>query len=405
MISKTASLYKQAYRGLSRETWLLSGVMLVNRSGTMVLPFMTLYLTRPEMGYSIEQAGYVMGCFGLGAILGAHISGRLTDKIGFYPLQLVTLLGGGVLFMVLGQMQSYPLICLFTFLLSLVNEAFRPANSTAIAHYSEIHNRTRSYALNRLAINLGWAVGNAIGGLVAAYKYEWLFWLDGTTNILAAILLWIFLRPAKSSDIAKPIVKEPVTSVYRDKIYLVFIVFAFLFASCFFQLFTNMPAYYRNDLGFSEKFIGLLGAVNGLMIAMVEMVIVFKLEGRRAHTYYIGRGILLCGLAFALIAAFKGTPVLALSMMLLITMGEILSMPFMNSFWIARSSPANRGQYAGLYTMAWASAQTLGPILGSQLAGHQGFRLLWWILAGICILTAAAVAWLHRYMQTQQTLV
>src|SRR6185295_554778 len=155
MITATAQTYRNAYSGLSRSTWLLSLVMLINRSGTMVVPFMTLYLTSPGMGYNVGQAGIVYGLFGLGAFSGAFFGGRLTDKIGFYPVQLITLTGGGILFIVLGQMHSYTLICLFTFLVSFVNEAFRPANSTAIAFYSKEENRTRSYALNRLAINIG----------------------------------------------------------------------------------------------------------------------------------------------------------------------------------------------------------------------------------------------------------
>src|ERR1700759_4746504 len=122
MLAATARTYRNAYAGLSRSTWLLSVVMLINRSGTMVVPFMTLYLTSPKMGYSIGQAGFVYGLFGAGAFSGAWIGGKLTDHIGFYPVQLITLFGGGVLFILLGQMKTYPLICLFTFILSFVNE-------------------------------------------------------------------------------------------------------------------------------------------------------------------------------------------------------------------------------------------------------------------------------------------
>ena len=135
MITATARTYRNAYSGLSKSTWLLSLVMLINRSGTMVVPFMTLYLT--SIGYSVGEAGFVFGLFGLGAFSGAYFGGRLTDKIGFYPVQLITLLGGGVLFIVLGEMRSYWSICLFTYLLSFVNEAFRPANSTRLPSIAE----------------------------------------------------------------------------------------------------------------------------------------------------------------------------------------------------------------------------------------------------------------------------
>ncbi|WP_315816544.1 hypothetical protein [Paraflavitalea speifideaquila] len=73
MLTSSLSLYKNAYSGLSPATWWLSFIMLVNRSGTMVLPFMTIYLISPSVGYSIGQAGIVMGLFGLGAIAGGTL--------------------------------------------------------------------------------------------------------------------------------------------------------------------------------------------------------------------------------------------------------------------------------------------------------------------------------------------
>src|SRR6478609_7039436 len=135
MFLSTINLYKNSYSGLSRSTWWLSLVMLVNRSGTMVVPFMTMYMTQ-ELGVGIGKAGFVMSLFGAGAIIGALAGGNITDKIGYYYVQLFTLLGGGVMFIVLGQMKTYGAICVTAFFLSMVNEAFRPANAVAIAHYS-----------------------------------------------------------------------------------------------------------------------------------------------------------------------------------------------------------------------------------------------------------------------------
>src|SRR5687767_5933072 len=270
MLFGTTQTYRKAYSGLSGSTWLLSLIMLINRSGTMVIPFMTLYLTSPEMGFSLAQAGMVFGLFGAGAFSGAYFGGKLTDRIGFYPVQLITLLGGGILFLVLGQMKTYPLICLFTFLVSFVNEAFRPANTTAIAFYSKESNRTRSYALNRLAINMGWALGSAIGGIIAKFNYELLFWVDGITNIAAALLMWLCIKPV---DYKKQEHSHPgpaiAVSAYRDKVFMVFIVVTMLFACCFFQLFTNIPVYFKKELHLSEPYIGFLMAINGVIIALV----------------------------------------------------------------------------------------------------------------------------------------
>lgn len=389
MLTATTKTYRNAYSGLSRSTWLLSLVMLINRSGTMVIPFMTLYLTSSKMGYTVGQAGFVFGLFGAGAFSGAYLGGRLTDKLGFYPVQLFTLLGGGILFIVLGQMKTFPLICSFTFLLSFVNEAFRPANSTAIAFYSKEENRTRSYSLNRLAINIGWAVGSGLGGVLAHINYELLFWVDGFTNIAAVMIMWFCLKPVnyKPSQ-QKDENNLPGKSAYTDKTYLLFIIGVMLFACCFFQLFTNLPVYFKKELHFSEPFIGLLMAINGLIIALVEMVLIYKLEGKRKNLEYISVGILIVGASFLLLNIPGIGAALALAMIILVTFGEIFSMPFMNSYWISRTQTSNRGQYAALYTMAWSAAQTLGPMGGAQLVQHYGFTILWWAVGGLCLIAS-----------------
>ena len=390
MLTGPVSLYKNAYGGLSRDTWLLSIVMLVNRSGTMVIPFMTIYLTQPSIGYSIGQAGIVMGLFGAGAICGGFIGGKMTDKFGFHPVQLIALTGGGILFITLGLMRSFPLICFFTFLLSVVNEAFRPANSTAIAHYSKEENRTRSYSLNRLAINLGWAIGGALGGILASINYHLLFWVDGLTNIAAAILLRYFLAPSPSEDIyiKKESEQKVPASAFKDRVYLTFIFLTILFATCFYQSFTTLPVYYKQSLHMNEFYIGLLMALNGVIIVLIEMILIFYLEGKKQSLFYIRNGTFLIAIAFLMLNIFSSLMIIAVMSMIFLTFGEILSMPFMNSFWISRTVSSNRGQYAGLYTIAWSTAQVIGPTAGAQVVEHSGFRVLWWLIGGLCVVTA-----------------
>lgn len=364
-----------------------------------MLPFMTLYLTSPEIGRSLSDAGTVMGLFGLGTVIGAYIGGRLTDKIGFYNVQLFSLFFGGILFIVLGQITSFPLICVFTFLLSFINEAFRPANSTAIAHYSNTGNRTRSYSLNRLSINLGWAIGASIGGIVATHNYEALFWIDGFTNISAAILLFRFLKPKKITLEKTSLVEEKIpekNSAYKDRVYLLFIALVTVFALCFFQLFTTVPKYFRDNLHLKESYIGFVLALNGLLIVIFEMVVIYRLEQKNKNLSYIIFGLIVCALAFASLLIPGPAKIITLIMILLITVGEIMTMPFMNTFWTQRSNDLNRGQYAALYTMAWGLAQTLGPVLSSFLVDASSFNVLFVVMSLLLLLTALGFVYLSK---------
>jgi len=386
-LTTTRSLYKNAYSGLSRSTWLLSLVMLINRSGTMVLPFMTIYLT--GIGFSLFKAGIVVGMFGAGAIAGGYIGGKLTDKIGFYRIQLITLVGGGLLFILLGQVKSYPLICIFTFILSLVNESFRPANNTAIAIYSKPENRTRSYSLNRLAINLGWAFGGTLGGIIASFNYHLLFWIDGLTNIIAAVMLYYLLEPSDKSVRETVSAIQPLekTSPLKDKKFKIFIGLAILYALCFYQLYSTIPVYYKDSYHMSEFYIGILMGLNGLIIVIIEMVLIFHLESKNKAMHFISYGLLLTSLSFLVYILLPIPMLTALISVILVTMGEIFAMPFMNNYWTSRASTHNRGQYAGYYTMAWSLAQVVGPTGGTWIAGHWGFNSLWWIATAICLIT------------------
>ena len=390
MTNNIIALYKKSYGGLSSGTWWLSLVMLVNRMGTMVIPFMTMYLTQQD-GFSIDKAGFVMSVFGMGSITGALIGGKLVDTIGYYHVQLFALAGGGIMFMILGQMHSYTSICVVTFFLALLNESFRPANTVAIAHYSKEENRTRSYSLNRLAVNMGWAVGGALGGILASFNYTLLFWVDGASNLLAACLLYITLSP-KRNEATEVKIRQPQSvrsSVYKDKGYLVFIFLVFVFALCFFQLFTTIPVFFKENFQLSVFFIGMVMALNGIIISVLEMVMVFSLEGRRSSLHYISAGILLVCISFLLLnISTVNYALLAIVSMIFLTFGEMFSMPFMNSWWIGRSQANNRGQYAALFTVAWALAQAIGPFGGALIAERYGYNMLWYIVGSICLLLA-----------------
>ncbi|HEU4901625.1 MAG TPA: MFS transporter [Flavisolibacter sp.] len=395
MLQAPVQLYKNAYTGIPRPAWWLAFVMFVNRSGTMVIPFLTVYLTHE--GYTLQEAGYVMGAFGLGSIVGGYLGGRLTDRFGFFYIQFFSLFINGIFFIVLGQMHSLWQYALCIFLLSSLGEAFRPANAAAIAAYSNDSNRIRCYSLNRLAINLGWSIGPAVGGVLASISYSYLFWADGLTCMAASFLLFAGLSPSKqpSQAKAKPRKQEMTKTAYKDKPFLQGMFYLFLVGLVFFQLFSVLPAYYKTELNLNEATIGWILAMNGLLIAAIEMVLVYKLENRRSSLLYIMTGSLLMGTAFLALGAGK-TITIAVASMIIVTFGEMFLFPFLNNFWVKRSTESNRGQYAALYTMSFAAATVLAPTLATQLAAWLGFSILWVIDFFLCTFAAVGFYFLKK---------
>ncbi|OKS87377.1 MFS transporter [Mucilaginibacter polytrichastri] len=389
-------LYKKAYNGLSRNSWYLSLVVLINRSGTMVLPFMTIYCTQ-ALNFTIVQAGIIMALFGVGSITGAFIGGKITDKYGFYDVQVGSLISAGFLFIVLGYQTTFISICCCVYVLSVCNDAFRPANSTAIAAYSTAENKTRSYSLNRLAVNLGWSFGGALGGFLAAHNYHLLFWVDGCTNLMSGLLL-LKIMPRSNykkphTDVTHPDAKS---SPYKDTVYLVFILLTTLFATCFFQTFTIQPVFYKTQWHLNEQVIGGMMALNGLLVAFVEMVLISGLEGKRHPLRYICMGVILTGIALTMVNWLPPSVLVATLVIIVISFGEMFAMPFMNSFWVVRTNDHNRGQYAALYTMSWSTAQILAPIIGSQIIALSGYTTLWWAMAVVCGVSATGFFFLYK---------
>ncbi|HOZ83692.1 MAG TPA: MFS transporter, partial [Bacteroidia bacterium] len=192
---------------------------------------------------------------------------------------------------------------------------------------------------------------------------------------------------------------QQIASPYKDKIYLYFIVAAFIYALCFFQFFITMPLFYKDIHHLSERQIGLLMMFNGLIVAVVEMILVYRIEKRwnLYRTISIG-GLLLA--ATYLCLPFIGGFAAFTFIIVLVSFSEMLAMPFMNSYMNLKSSVASRGQYAALYSMAWSSAQTALPILATQTIANFGYNTLWILMACLLIIMTYIIRIVSQKMRT-----
>lgn len=383
------NIYRDAFSGLSRNIWLLSLVMLINRAGAMVLPFLTLYLTS-KLEFTLTNAGYVMMTYGIGSVLGAYVGGQLTDKYGYYHVQFYSLIlsGGALAFMLF--FTSFSAILLTIFVFAFLADAFRPANSVAIAAYSKPENRTRSFSLMRFAINLGYAIGPAVGGLLIEYlDFEWIFIVNIVVLLFAAFLLRYFLPYEPSSKPQVLMEKEQRgRSAYKDGVYLVFVVLVSFYAMGFFQLFTSVPVFFDREWGLSGGQIGMVLAISGLIIALLEMPMVRRLEHTPKIMQMIAFGCLLMVLSFVALLVGSSGLFFALVYIALITFSEMFAMPFMINFAVFRPAEDRRGQYMALYTMSYGVAHIVAPLGSMYLADNYGFSVTYGVLAIMSVLLA-----------------
>jgi len=388
-MARIVTLYKNAFGGLSRNAWMLGLVMLINRSGTMVLPFLGIYLTS-ALGFSLKEAGIILSCFGVGSMAGSFLGGWLTDKFGSFYIQFLSLVIGGILFIIVAGISDFYTLAIGIFILSTVAESFRPANSSSVAFYARPENISRAFSLNRMAINLGFSVGPAIGGLLAAISFKWLFIADGTTCIAAGLFFFFYFRnvkghqPSAKSNVVVEDVKYK--NAYQDRRFLGFIVLTASFATIFFQLFVSLPLYFRDVYHLSEGKIGGLIAFNGVIVFGLEMVMVYILSHRVKINTLIAIGLILIGAGFAVLNTIDHPGILVVGMIIL-SIAEIFAMPFMLTYAVQRSGISNRGSYMGLYSFAYSTGHVLSPLISTWIIDKHGFVPLWWLSGLFSVLT------------------
>ena len=385
MISRAFNFYMDSFRGFRNEVWLLALVTFINRAGTMVIPFLSLYLTA-SMGLSLEEVGWIMSCFGAGSVCGSFIGGKLSDKLGFYPVIAGSLLSSGMFFFVLQHLHSFESFCIGIFILTLFADAFRPALFVALRSYSKPENRTRAVTLIRLAINLGFSMGPAIGGLIiTTISYEGLFWIDGATCIIAG-LLFLYKLPKKDPVIEESRKNHVVSkSPYKDWPYLFFLLCIVVICIPFVQYFSTVPLFYKQVHHLDEDAIGLILGFNGLLIFLTEMPLIKFCERKNYSLYHIlAFSVVLFAISYAVLVVFPTIAFLWIGMCFM-TVGEMLNFPLMNRFAIDRSDKGNPGAYMALFTISWSIAHIIGHNMGLHLVDAFVFNFTWYFLTGMLV--------------------
>lgn len=385
-MKKVFNNYINTFKGLSIEVWWLALITLINRAGTMVIPFLSLYLTQ-GLNLSLKDVGWVMTAYGLGSVIGSWLGGKLTDKIGYYKVMVISMVLTGLLFVALQTLTTFTTFCVGLFLVMVVADSFRPAMFVAVSAYSKDENKTRSVTLIRLAINLGFSAGPVMGGLIITHLgYTGLFWVDGITCVIAGLLILNVLNPKKAKVFEKEVIENP-ASPYKDGLFWIFFVAMSLFGIVFLQYFSTIPLFYKEVHALSEFEIGVIMGLNGALIFVLEMPLIKWLEQKtfsKAGLMLIGA--ILTGLSIVILNVTGWVGIVIVGM-LFMTIGEMVAFPFSNAFAMERSKRGNEGAYMAMYSISFSVSHIFGHNFGMQMIDQYGYETTWYfitLLALIC---------------------
>jgi MFS family permease len=364
-------------KGLPHDMWALFFTSLINRSGTMVIPFLALYLTK-KIGATPAEAGTALLVYGAAAFLAAPLTGKLSDKLGSLKIMKFALFGSGIIFFLYSFITDYYWILAASFILAAVNESFRPANLSLITEIVALQQRRMAFALNRLAINAGMSIGPVIGGFLTLIDYHYLFYVNAAASIAAGIYFssrkWSSLAGSEKEKTTKEVPKVRFV-ILSDKTFLFFL-FAVIPANLvFFQHLGALPLYIVDDLGYTTAAFGLFSAINTVLIILVEV----PLNNWMNDTPYkksLMVGALLAGIGFGGFAIATTTISLAAAI-IVFTFGEMIFFPTTAAYTSEIAPAYRRGEYMGYYQMTFSFAFSAGPWLGTVVYQNYGSVILW----------------------------
>ena len=381
--------------GLPRPYWFMWAGTFVTRCGSFVLPYLAIVLTR-DRGLTPTAAGSIVALYGAGAALAAPLGGTMADKVGRRATLLLALFGGGAGMIALGFVSDMRAFAPLLFLVALLTEMYRPGMQAAVADLVPPQDRVRAFGLTYWVINLGYAIGVTLGGVVAGHSFRWLFVGDGLATMLFGALIAIGVpetRPA-AARVAADASAAPresawagVLAPYRDTTFVAFLALAYLYAVLFLQNAAALPLDMTSH-GHSPATFGMMLALNGVLIVALQPFLGPRLA-KRDRSRTLATGALFTAVGFGL-NAFAHTVPLYVVGVVLWTAGEMCILPVANAMVADLAPVERRGRYQGGYSLSWGLAVASAPLLGMSVLEHAGSRTLWLGVASIAVAIAIA---------------
>jgi MFS family permease len=338
------------------------------------MPLLAYFITS-DLHRSPVLAGSVVAAVGVGSIASGPLGGSLSDRLGHKPTLIGAQIATAVSMIALAYARSPWALLLGAFVVGLANNATRPAQNALIADVVPAADRSRAYSLNFWAINIGYSAAMLSVGLVSVTGYTALFWLDGGTSLISALLIATLLpRPRPTSAPNAAAKREGFGAVLNDRAFVAFVAAEFLVLTILAQSYSGLPIAMSHD-GFSPSSFGRVLALNGIVIVTVQLPLT-RLYRRFPEARMLAGSSAMIGIGYSVLLLGHSAWIYGLSIVVW-TLGEIGNTP--TSFaLVARISPDHlRGRYQGLCQLAWTGSAVVAPLISGSVIHAWGAATLW----------------------------
>ncbi|HEV2757355.1 MAG TPA: MFS transporter [Actinomycetota bacterium] len=383
-MSEPVRSLRENLRDLPRTAWIVCGGAFVNRFGSFVSVFLILYLTGE--GYSAAAAGTAVAAYGVGHLAASGIGGYLTDRIGRRETIVLSMYSSAAAMLLLSQVRGLGPITACVGLIGLAAELYRPATSALLADLVPPDQRVAAFAVWRLAVNAGFALGPAAAGFLADRSFFWLFVGDAATSLVFGTVALVTLPKGAPAPTDTAAAGGALAPMLRDRAFVAFLVASTGITYVYLQSMSVLALHVKAE-GLSTSDYGLLVSLNGLLIVFIELPIASvtqRLNARRVIAFGFG----VTGLGFAL-TAFAGSMLPLAATVVLWTIGEVVDAPVSSAYVAALAPDHMRGRYMGAWGLTWSLGLILAPSVGARAfaASPNGA----WLACGAIGTAAAAI--------------
>ena len=375
-----------------RNLWILSAGWFVSSIGFAVsIPFIAIYF-HSSLHLSMAQIGLFFGVLATVRSIFQAIGGELADRLQRRQLlihtQILRALGFVVLAGAVHFHGGFYAVASSLLLTAILGAIFQPVANAMVADILPEDQRLDGYAITRSALNLGWAVGPAMGGFLAAYSYGMLFFLSGVITLASGLIIIFFMHtPPNTIDVERFRFKD-IVAIRQDSHLLHHATLIFLLYVVVSQLIAPLSVYAVEFIGLAEYQLGLLYTLNGLLVVVLQ-VPATRLLKRYRLTSQLALGAALYFVGYSLVGLGHQFGDLALAIVV-VTIGEVIMSPPSLAL-TARLAPEGRvGRYMGIFGFSLAAGWSLGPLYGGMLLHFWGayHAAAWLTIAALAIVAA-----------------
>lgn len=375
---------------MPKAIWILIIGMAINFTGASFLwPLNMIYMSQ-ELGQSLTVAGIVLMFHSGANIIGNLLGGKLFDRIGGYK---TIMLGVSI------TMGSAFLLAIFhnsflAYVLLLISIGFGAGIMVpcmfAMAGSVWPDGGRKPFNAMYVSQNVGVAAGAAIGGLLASYRFDYVFFGNGLMYLIFFLLAFFYFRklPVKQENVRLVDVFEEKLVVENKKRMraLLIISFAFLVCTLCYSQWSSTISVHTQSIGVPLQQYSILWTINGAMIVICQPLMRFIIK-HWLHSLksQMCVGIIIFAISYLILTQAEIFTFFVVTMIIL-TLGEMLVWPAIPTVASELAPKGKEGYYQGIINSVGAGGRLLGPVVGGFIADLFGMTILFYFIAFLFII-------------------